>query len=124
MVVCSVISRELADYLNQLGFVGGNYSKVRQSIMHLIWYATVWEIWKERNSRIFNGKECSTYQIVDKIKSLSFLWLKAKLANHSFNYHVWWLSPFTMLTSVNVTSFSVFFFGFSFSVFVPLYICL
>jgi len=33
-----------ADYLNQFGFVGGNCSMVRQSIMHVIWYATMWEI--------------------------------------------------------------------------------
>ena len=86
-----------ADYLNQFGFVGANCSKVRQSVMHLIWYAIVWEIWKEKNSKIFNGKECSTYQIVENIKLLTFLWLKARIANLSFNYHAWWLSSFTML---------------------------
>jgi len=86
-----------ADYLNQFCFIGGNCSKVRQSIMHLIWYATAWEIWKERNSRVFNGKHCSTYQIVDKIKSLYFLWLKSKSHNLSLNYHGWWLSPCNML---------------------------
>jgi len=42
--VCSVIPNVAADYLNQFGFVGGNCSKRRLSIMQLIWYATVWEI--------------------------------------------------------------------------------
>lgn len=95
--VCSVLPSVPTDHLNQFSFVRGNCSKEWQSILHLIWYATVWEIWKERNNRLFNGKECSTFQIVDKIKSLSFLWLKAKTANLSFNYHIWWLSPFSML---------------------------
>jgi len=63
--VCSVIPNVPADYLNQFGFVGGFCSKARQSMLHLIWYATVWETWKERNNRIFNGKACSTYQMVD-----------------------------------------------------------
>ena len=85
------------DYLNQFGVVGGNCSKLRRSILLLIWYATVWEIWRERNNKIFNGKQCLTLQLVDKIKTLSFVWLKAKLANLSFNYHAWWISPFTML---------------------------
>jgi len=36
-------------------------------------------IWKEkkRNNRIFNHKEESLQQLVDKIKLISFLWLKA-----------------------------------------------
>jgi len=97
LAVCSVLPNVPADYLNQFGFVGGNCSKVQHSILHLIWYATAWEIWKERNNRLFNGKECSTYQVVKKNKSLSYLWLKAKTPNFSFNYHAWWLSPFTML---------------------------
>jgi len=95
--VCSVLPNVPADHFIQFGSVGGNCSRVRMSILHLIWFATVWEIWKERNNMLFNDKECSTSQIVDKIKLLIFMWLKAKFATLSFNYHAWWLSPFTML---------------------------
>ena len=95
--VCSVLPYDPADYLIQFGSLGGNCSMVRQSILHLIWYATTWEIWKERNSRLFNDKVCPTHQIVDKIKSLSFMWLKVKLPNLAVNYHGWWLNPVTML---------------------------
>ena len=56
-----------------------------------------WEIWKERNNRLFNGKERPVYKVVDKIKSLAFMWLKAKNTSLSINYHGWWLSPFTIL---------------------------
>jgi len=59
--VCSALPSVPADYLNQFGFIGGMCSIRRKSLMHLIWFATVWEIWKERNNRLFNGKECSTY---------------------------------------------------------------
>lgn len=85
--VCSVLPDVPADHFNQFGHVCGNCSKVRHSIMHWIWYATVWTVWKERNNKIFN----------DKIKSVSFVWLKVKIANLSFNYHAWWLSPISML---------------------------
>jgi len=46
---------------------------------------------------LFKDKECSVLQVVDKIKSLIFMWLKAKYATISFNFHGWWLSLFTML---------------------------
>jgi len=84
------------DRFSQFSFLGGG-SKVWQSFMHMIWFASLWEIWKERNNKIFNGKECSILQLVDKTKSLSFLWLKAKFVSFPFNYHSWWLGPFTML---------------------------
>jgi len=76
--VYSVIPNVPAD------FVGGNCSKGRLSILQLIWYATVWKIWKERNNRIFNGKECSTYQIVDKIKSLTLCVVEGKISKSLF----------------------------------------
>jgi hypothetical protein len=72
-------------------------AKSRHSILQVIWFATVWEIWKERNNRIFNAKESSIMQVVDKIKSLTYRWLKEKLVTLPFNYHGRWLRPFTVL---------------------------
>ena len=45
----------------------------------------------------FKDKECQFVQVVDKIKSFTFRWLKAKYATLPFNFHGWWLSPFTIL---------------------------
>ncbi|AES60922.1 hypothetical protein MTR_1g072480 [Medicago truncatula] len=45
-------------------------TKVHHSILQVIWFAVVWEIWKERNNRLFNVKDCSVIQVIDKIKSL------------------------------------------------------
>jgi hypothetical protein len=70
---------------------------MRHLISQVIWFATVREIWKERNNRLFNDKECSVIQVVDKIKALAFRWLKAKFVTLPFNYHGWWFSSFTML---------------------------
>jgi len=86
----------VADHFIQFSY-GSDGSKVRQAIMHLIWFATVWEIWKERNNRIFIAKECSITQVVDKIKLLSYRWLKVKTVDCLFNYHGWWLNPLVML---------------------------
>jgi hypothetical protein len=86
----------VADHFNQFSFAGGG-TRSRRSIIQVIWFATAWEIWKERNNRIFNAKECSLLQVVDNIKATSYAWLKAKCASLPLNYHGWWLSPFTML---------------------------
>jgi len=87
----------MSDHFNQFSFSGG-ISKVRQSILQAIWFATVWENWKERNNRLFNDKVCSIIQVVEKIKILVYSWLKVKFVSLPFNYHGWWLSPFAILS--------------------------
>ena len=82
-------------HFHQFNFSDG-IEKRRRSVLQVIWFTTVWEIWKERNM-LFKGKVCPVHQVVDKIKSLTFMWLKAKYAALPFNFHGWWLSPFTML---------------------------
>lgn len=91
-----VMPFEAADHFIQFSSVGG-IARTRCSILQVIMFATVWEIWKERNNMLFNDKVCSVVQIVDKIMSQTFMWLKGKYASLPFNYHGWWLSPFTML---------------------------
>jgi hypothetical protein len=88
----AVLPRDAASHYYQFGFIGG-VSKNWRSILQVIWFATVWEIWKERNNCIFNDKTCSIPHVVDKIKSLTFMWLKGKHVSLPLNYHGWWLSP-------------------------------
>jgi len=94
--VSFVLPGDASSHYYQFNFIGG-VAKSRRSILQVIWFATVWEIWKERNNRVFNEKQCSIQQVVDKIKSLTYMWLKGKLVNLSLNYHGWWSSPFTVL---------------------------
>jgi hypothetical protein len=81
---------QVSNHFTQFSGSGG-------SILQAIWFAVVWEIWKERNNRLFNAKVCTVFQVVDKIKSLAFTWLKAKYISLPLNYHGWWLNPFTIL---------------------------
>jgi hypothetical protein len=46
------------DHFQQFIYAGGG-AKARQTLMQVLWFATVWEMWKERNNRIFKAKECS-----------------------------------------------------------------
>jgi len=84
------------DHLHQFVYCGG-IGKKRRSILQVIWYAAGWEIWKERNNRLFKGKESPVFQVVERIKSISYMWLKVKHISLPFNLHGWWLSPFTIL---------------------------
>jgi len=52
--VSAVLPFDVADHFNQFNFLGG-VAKSRRSISQVIWFATVWEIWKERNNIIFNA---------------------------------------------------------------------
>jgi len=83
-------------HFTQFGYGSGG-PRVRHAFFSVIWFANVWEIWKERNNGIFNGKDCSILRLVDKIKLLSFSWLNEKFVQFSLNYHGWWLSPLAML---------------------------
>ena len=84
------------DHFNQFVYCGG-IGKKRRSILQVIWYAAIWEIWKERNNRLFKGKESPLFQVVERIKFISYMWLKAKHTSLPFQLHGWWLSSFTIL---------------------------
>lgn len=45
-----------SEHFTQFNFGGGG-PQMRQSLLNVIWFATVWELWKERNNMIFKCKE-------------------------------------------------------------------
>jgi len=65
--------------------------------MYLIWFASSWTIWKERNARIFRSKESTPYQHLENIKFLSFLWYKAQFVVYHFKFHDWYQQPLLCL---------------------------
>jgi len=94
--VITAMPQDVTGFFDQFSLLGG-VTKSRQSILQVIWFATMWEIWKERINKIFNAKDSSIIHVVDRIKLLTFKWLKVKFATLPFNYHGLWLSPFTLL---------------------------
>jgi hypothetical protein len=92
----AVLPLDAQSHYYQFSYIAG-VALSRRSIIQVIWFATVWEIWKERNNRIFNNMNCSISQVVDKIKSLTYMWLKGNYVSLPLNYHGWWLSPFSIL---------------------------
>jgi len=94
--VATVMPCDASSLFHQFIFMGGA-AKSRRFILQVIWCATLWEIWKERNNRILKNKNSSILQVVDKIKSSTFMWLKGKYVCLPSNYHGWWLNPFAIL---------------------------
>jgi len=55
----------------------------------LIWHATLWLIWKERNEMIFNNQRKKVEEIVDEIKAVSWFWALSRLKIASFLFYEW-----------------------------------
>jgi len=71
--------------------------KAQRAFLQLIWLLTVWVLWNERNNRLFNMKESSMIQLLDKVKYYSLWWLKANKAIFIFGDQLWWSSPLSRL---------------------------
>ena len=55
----------------------------------LIWHASVWSIWKERNAKIFKNQSKNYDEVVDDIKALSWVWSSSKLRIASCLFYEW-----------------------------------
>jgi len=58
--------------------------------LKVIWLACVWEIWKERNNRVFTDTIIDPFRIVEKVKLNSILWLSSNFQPIAFGFHDWW----------------------------------
>jgi hypothetical protein len=61
--------------------------------LRIIWFASVWVLWKEMNNRVFQNAVSNPSILIDKVKLNSFLWLKAKQVTFSYSYRDWWKHP-------------------------------
>jgi hypothetical protein len=59
------------------------------SFMKIIWFASVWVLWKEMNNRVFQNT-VSPSVLVEHVKLNSFLWLKSKQVNFCYSCYDWW----------------------------------
>ncbi|CAJ2630083.1 unnamed protein product [Trifolium pratense] len=69
--ISPVVSTSIRDHFVQFTLSAGG-SRARRSFLQLIWLASVWVVWTERNHRLFRGSVSTTYQLLDKIKLFSY----------------------------------------------------
>ena len=84
----------------QFGILSG-YTTSKCLFMLLIWFATSWVIWKERNDMIFHGQENAPIQLLENIKLLFFWWFKVIFAVFPYQFYTWCRSPFLCLGTGN-----------------------
>jgi hypothetical protein len=66
---------------------------VTHHFLTVIWFASVWAIWKKKNNRIFQDTTSDSSTIVEKVKLNSFMWLKSSQTSFIYDYHDWWKNP-------------------------------
>lgn len=58
---------------------------------YLIWLATVWTIWLERNRRVFQENVLNSEPVINIIKHTSWNWFVGKVGkNCTFTITQWW----------------------------------
>jgi len=87
-----VLHIELRQHFNQFCFMAG-LPRSTHAFFTGIWYATVWEIWKDRNNRIFHNEETHVLGLLEKVKRISVLWMKARNLAFVHCYYDWWVHP-------------------------------
>ena len=79
------IRQHLLQFINMAGL-----PRVTHSFLKIIWFVSVWAIWKERNNRVFQDTTCDSSTLAEKVKLNSFMWLKSTEASFNYNYYDWW----------------------------------
>ena len=69
------------------------WSKVRKNRMEVIIFATMWMIWRFRNTTVFEGDKIKKNSLFDSIVLYSFSWLKNRDSNSGVVWNQWLLSP-------------------------------
>jgi len=83
---------DLRQHFHQFCLMAG-LPRSTQSFFTGIWFATVWEIWKDRNNHIFQNEKTHVLGLLEKVKRISFLWMKARNASFIYCYYDWWTHP-------------------------------
>lgn len=82
------LHQHYTQFINMSGF-----PRFTHMFFRIIWFTSVWVLWKERNDRVFNNTTLVPSILIENVKLTSFSWLKSKQATFTYNYHDWWKQP-------------------------------
>ena len=89
-----VDNQAIHDHFHQfIDYTGG--LKARRNFLHLIWLLCSWILWNERNNRLFKNQECTSYQLLEKVK---YCFWYPNVVVESPNVFGYWLAIFSLVT--------------------------
>jgi len=91
-----VDTQVIHDHFYQFIYYTGGL-KARRNFLQLIWLLCSWILWIDKNNRLFKNQECTSYQLLEKVKYYSLWWLKDKQVTFVFATQLWWLNPLLCL---------------------------
>lgn len=65
-------------------------SKNQLEVWSLVWFATIWVIWNQRNGLLFKEKKVEVREMLEQIKLKSWLWTTARCAQFSYPFSIWY----------------------------------
>jgi hypothetical protein len=61
--------------------------------LRLIWFTTIWVLWKARNDKIFKGTSKEVEEVVEEVKVLAWHWVLDKMTIPVCLYYGWCWDP-------------------------------
>jgi len=96
MHISFVAPTTIRDHLFQFAHLA-RFPRSSHLFFQIIWLACVWVNWKEMNNRVFNQKALDSHAISNKVKLLSFTWVKTNMPAFVFADHEWWRHPLSCM---------------------------
>ncbi|XP_024626847.1 uncharacterized protein [Medicago truncatula] len=94
--ICYVPSCQLSDHFLQFSNMA-SMPRFSHTFFKVIWLASIWAIWKDRNNCIFKNAVIDPQIILEKVKRDSFFWLYSNRISLAFGFHDWWRHPLLCL---------------------------
>ncbi|GAU19616.1 hypothetical protein TSUD_383110 [Trifolium subterraneum] len=90
--VFTALQGELNAHSIQFSGLGSN-QKTSFIGLTVIWVATLYVIWRDRNNRLFKSVLEPIEKLAEKVKLQTFWWLKSRYISFDFDYSVWRQQP-------------------------------
>ena len=74
-----------------------SFSKDERHILRGIVYTTLWVLWNERNARIFTNKKRRPIELVEIVKTTSFLWCRNRTRWKNIVWQDWCNYPLVLM---------------------------
>ncbi|KAL8233591.1 hypothetical protein R6Q59_019691 [Mikania micrantha] len=61
----------------------------RKKVTNAIIQATIWNIWKARNNKVFKGYVTTWFKMVEDVKEMTYLWVNTRSTDTALEWRRW-----------------------------------